>query len=320
MGTTKLKHLKKKTYNLALIGTGKILNKHFEVIKTFNNFRVVAIHSRTEIKAKKFCAHNHLNPNIYHSKFDDLIKVKNIDAFFICVSVESIDQILNKVLKTKKPFFIEKPPIVDLKSYSKINKYINKHNILNMVGLNRRHYSNLIKIKNSFDKSGGIQSLQIEGNERIWQKKNLKNFRKKNWLILNSIHTLDLIFFFCGNLDKTHIVKTNKNIFSIIGTSKSGVNFSYTTNWNSPGGWNIKIHNDKYYADIDPLEISILKDRKLNSKMINMSSKDKKFKPGFDLQIRNFYKLLREEKHVFPSVGIEHCVGLFNLIKKINEK
>ena len=48
-----------------------------------------------------------------------------------------------------------------------------------MVGLNRRHYSNLIKIKNSFDKSGGIQSLQIEGNERIWQKKNLKNFRKK---------------------------------------------------------------------------------------------------------------------------------------------
>ena len=59
-GTTKLKHLKK-TYNLALIGTGKILNKHFEVIKTFNNFRVVAIHSRTEIKAKKFCAHNHLN-------------------------------------------------------------------------------------------------------------------------------------------------------------------------------------------------------------------------------------------------------------------
>ena len=51
-----------------------------------------------------------------------------------------------------------------------------------------------------------------------------------------------------------------------------------------------------------------------------MYSKDKKFKPGFDLQIRNFYKLLREEKHVFPSVGIEHCVGLFNLIKKINEK
>ena len=100
-----------------------------------------------------------------------MIKVKNIDAFFICVSVESIDQILNKVLKTKKPFFIEKPPIVDLKGYSKINKYINKHNILNMVGLNRRHYSNLIKIKNSFDKSGGIQSLQIEGNERIWQKK-----------------------------------------------------------------------------------------------------------------------------------------------------
>ena len=106
----------------------------------------------------------------------------------------------------------------------------------------------------------------------------------------------------------------------ILDLSKSGVNFSYTTNWNSPGGWNIKIHNDKYYADIDPLEISILKDRKFNSKMIKMSSKDKIFKPGFDLQIRNFYKLLREEKHVFPSVGIEHCAGLFNLIKKINEK
>ena len=103
-------------------------------------------------------------------------------------------------------------------------------------------------------------------------KKNLKNFRKK--LAYIKLHTyIRSNILFCGNLDKTHIVKTNKNIFSIIGTSKSGVNFSYTTNWNSPGGWNIKIHNDKYYADIDPLEISILKDRKLNSKMINMSSK-----------------------------------------------
>ena len=52
-GNYQIKAFEKKTYNLALIGTGKILNKHFEVIKTFNNFRVVAIHSRTEIKAKK---------------------------------------------------------------------------------------------------------------------------------------------------------------------------------------------------------------------------------------------------------------------------
>ena len=94
---------------------------------------------------------------------------------FICVSIESIDQILNKVLKTKKPFFIEKPPIVDLKSYSKINKYINKHNILNMVGLNRRHYSNLIKLRIHLINQVVYKVCKLK-EMREFGKKNLKNF------------------------------------------------------------------------------------------------------------------------------------------------
>lgn len=317
---TMSKVLKKKIFNLGLIGTGKILKKHLSIINSLNKFNVIAIHSRTHSKGIEFCKENNIPLEKYIKNMNIFLKMENIDAFFICVSVESIDKILNKIIKTHKPFFIEKPPIVNLNTYRTICNYIKKNKILNMVGLNRRHYSNLLKIKSLFDNSGGLQSIQIEGNERIWQKKSITMFRKKNWLILNSIHTLDLIFFFCGMLDKTFIVKTNKNVYSILGQSKSGINFSYTSNWNSPGGWSIKAQNNKYYVIIDPLEVCVVKNRSFKSKEIKMSNNDKNFKPGFYLQIVNFYELLIRKEHTYPSIGIENCNGLYSLIKKIYEK
>lgn len=311
--------MKKKKFNLALIGAGKILNKHLSVICKFNKFKIIAIHSRTESKAKDLCKNFALDPKIYISNIDDLLLINEIDAYFICVSVESIDGVLEKILKTKKPFFIEKPPIVNLNIYKKFSKFIKRNKIPNMVGLNRRHYSNILKINEIFNNSGGIQSIQIEGNERIWQKKSLSQFRKKNWLILNSIHTLDLLIFLAGHIDNVSIIKTSNNIFSLNGESKKGINFTYTANWNSPGGWNIKIHNENYFANLDPLENATIKNKKFKTKHIKLNNFDIDFKPGFYLQIKNFYYLLKMGKNKFPSICIEECENLYNLINKIND-
>lgn len=319
MEIIKLINMKNKSFNLGLIGTGKILKKHLSVLNNSTKFRISAIHSRSYSNGIKFCKDNNIETKKYFKNIIEFISYEEIDAFFICVSNESIDKILNVILKTKKPFFIEKPPVVNLNKYNIVRTYIKKNKILNMVGLNRRYYSNLLKIRELFLNSGGIQSVQIEGNERIWQKKDIKPFRKKNWIVLNSIHTLDLIFFLCGDLDKVNYLRTGKNIFSLMLKSKSGSNVTYTSNWNSPGGWSIKLHNDLYYANIEPLESSLVKNRNSEIKKIHLSRKDIEFKPGFYLQIENFYKLLVKKKHSFPSIGIEDCNQLYGLIKKIHE-
>ena len=71
-----------------------------------------------------------------------------------------------------------------------------KHSVPNIVGYNRRFYSVFDKGLKILEKNGRINSILIEGHERLWdlKKLNIKNYLK-NWNYLNSSHTIDLLRF-----------------------------------------------------------------------------------------------------------------------------
>ena len=76
-----------------------------------------------------------------------------------------------------------------------------KYKVKNMVGLNRRFYSIFKKGKNFLEKNGGIKGFVIEGHERFWKIKKLRNRQVyNNWIYANGIHTIDLIRFFGGEI------------------------------------------------------------------------------------------------------------------------
>lgn len=296
--------------NIGIIGTGLTALEHMKVINKINDFVLYGITSKTNrrsnILKKKY------NFNKIYKNYKEMIYDDKIDALIIVVSEESNFKILSEVIPTKKPFFTEKPVGLNIEENKKILKIIKSYKSINMVGFNRRYYSIFHKGLGIIKKNGGLIGVEVHGHERFWQKNKLDTKIKNNWHHLNSIHTIDLINFFGGEIHKKFVVskklklKKNDNILSIF-HFKSGKIGSYSSYWHSPGGWKVVLYGQEVTVIFQPLEKGIVQFKNSRIKIIEPLKYDKEFKPGFYKQMLAFRKLIMTSKLEWPSVDIANA-------------
>ncbi len=295
--------------NLGIIGAGVTAEEHIKVLNKINNFILYGITSKTN-KRCSFLKKKYGIKNIYKS-YKQMIKDSKIDAFFVVVSAKNNFEVLSNIIPTKKSFFTEKPVGINLNQNKKILQLIKKHKNLNMVGLNRRFYSIFHKGLDIINNNGGLLGFEIHGHERFWQKKHLNKEIKRNWHHVNSIHTIDLLAFFGGKYLKKNILskknksKKNNNIISNF-LFKNGLIGSYSSFWDSPGGWNIKLYGNKITIVFEPLEKGFVINKNFKIKKIQPSKYDINFKPGYYNQIIEFKNLLLRSKLEWPAVDIKN--------------
>ncbi len=309
--------------NLGIIGAGYIVGEYLKILSKYKFFSLYGIYSRTIPKCKKY--QKKYNIHKIYKNYDDMLLDKNIDCVLIAVSPENMFEVIKNVIPYKKPFFSEKPIVNNYKNYTNLLRLINKYKTKNMIGYNRRYYSVFKNGLNIIKKYGKISSIDIEGNERFYRLENkISKIRKKNWLFYNSIHTLDLINFFVGDLKFYKIIKKNtkkfyKN-FIIVFESKNNIIGTYSSNWHSSSGWNIKINGNKNSLYFNPLEKGNHINEKLQIKEIHISEDDKKFKPGFVEQLKIFKKIVNGDKvNKNLYVNIQKSKNTIKLMKELNE-
>ena len=244
--------------NLGLIGAGNIAHRHLEVISKIADFNIFGITSRTLNKAKelknKFSIHKIYNNN------QSLIEDNAIDALLVLASPENNFEISKQLIESKKIFFVEKPPALNFKDMKKLCYLAKEYDSINMVGLNRRHYSIFHKGIDLIKQNGSLLGISVEGHERFWNIQNHKNQLIKNsWLYVNSIHTIDLLRFFGGNIKESFFLnesinQENGDQFASIFKFTSGTLGSYISNWHSPEGWSVRLFGDGITVEFKPLE------------------------------------------------------------------
>ena len=308
----------KKKLNLGIIGAGSISDHHIKVYKSYDFVNLIAIYSRTEIRAKE--KSKKYGIRYYTNSINNFIKYSSYDGILILVSADKISKFVKKILPLGIPIFIEKPLSLSLKDLKEIQRINKKYKTPNMIGLNRRYYSIVQKSVNFFRKNK-ILSIIVEGHENFWKikKLNKKNVIKKNWIFANSIHTFDLLLFIANsNIKKISffnkkINNQENNIISNIEFSNNIVG-SYLSFWSSPGQWSVKIFGRNNFISLGPLEKGFIVDKKFNKKEILPIKEDIKFKPGFYLQSKNFIKLMRTKKNSWPDINIETISDVYKLI------
>ena len=316
--------MNKKKFNIGIIGAGNIANKYLETLKYINNFQVVAIVSRTKSKSKNL-AQKYKIKNVYNS-INEMIDYGSLDAILVLVSYQSIFEVTKQILSKKIPLLIEKPPGLSLKQSKELSKLSIKFKTKNMVALNRRFYSNFEKGLQIINKHGGIENIIIEGHERFWRvKKRLDEKSQKKWLYANSIHHLDLLRFFGGEISETTILKKNNiekngNQFLILLEFKNKSSGFYFSNWYSPGGWSVKLYGNGITVIFSPLEEGYYIKKNMKMKKILMKSIDKRFKPGFYKQLKVFLYYLQTNKlHPFAQ-KLNDVYKTVKLIDKLENK
>jgi len=307
--------------NIAIIGAGYIASKHLEVIKEIKGMKVTGITSRTFSKAIKLS--KKYNIKSVFRDYKSLIKKTKPDGIMVLVSSEEIFSLTKKLIPYQIPLFIEKPPGLNFKETNQLNILLKKFKLLNMIGFNRRHYSNFIKGLQIIKKHGKLLGITIEGHERFWKIENqITKKNKASWLYSNSSHVIDLFRYFAGEIKyiKTYsnsFSKKRQDQFSSAIKFKNGAVGNFIANWYSPSGWSIRLYGHKVMVIFEPLEKGMWIDKNFIKHKIPMDKKDIIFKPGFYNQMLSFKKMLLDRRLEWPSQNLTDILKTSKILKNI---
>ena len=306
---------------IALIGAGFIANEYLKVADKSTKFSINCIYSRTEKKILKLKKNFKLDNYFTNfNEFTNHIKFEKFDGIIVAVSVENMYGVLKSLIKLKIPLLIEKPPCLHLSQLKNLIFLQKKYKTPNMIALNRRYYSIFKKVFNKNYKKN-LNSIIIEGHENIW-KINKKDIVKKKWLFANSIHTIDLLFFFAqADITKVCINKNKKinqfNLETLIKFNNS-VSAIYQSNWNNFGRWSVIINLGNLKYSFKPLESGSIIYRNGKTTEIVADDNDKIFKPGFYNMLQSFLQLIKNKKNKWPDVNLNSLDKTYELIKKFS--
>lgn len=311
------------TVKLGIIGAGGMAKQHLEVIRAIEGIEVVAITSRTRSKAEALAGEYKI-PAV----FDDaksLVKSAQPDALMVLVSCEQMYSVACEALQYRVPLFLEKPAGMVPEENKKLAELARECGIRSMVGFNRRYYSIFHKGIGIIKQHGPLFGVHVEGHERMWLKNesSLASNVRANWIFANSIHTIDLLRFFGGDIKSIHSIAQRRlgeargDQFAAIAEFDSGAIGQYSAHWYSPGGWRAVLYGDGVTVEFEPLEKGTWMGKDFVSHEIEPDEVDIKYKPGLYRQMEAFGKLVRGEASEWPALDLEGSYNTMQLAQQI---
>lgn len=198
-----------------------------------------------------------------------------------------------------KSILVEKPGGLDEREIKLVKETSKNHFAQIFIAYNRRFYASVKKAAEIIKNDGGILSFHFEFNElsdHIAQLKSSSEI-KKNWLLHNSTHVIDLAFFLGGspkslvsNVSGSLLWHPAGAIFTGCGISEKETPFTYHANWLAPGRWGIEFMTKNHRLIFRPMEKLQLQ-QKGSFELINIDLDDTldiKFKPGFFKEVESF--------------------------------
>lgn len=216
----------------------------------------------------------------------------------VAVEVENLASVVKGLLeKDLVDILVEKPgalTVQELETLIGLSK-IKKAQV--HIGYNRRFYSSVLELKRRLE-TEPILSAHFEFTE--WSHKietyEIPEVVKKNWLLANSSHVIDLCFHLIGEPTVLHGTQAPGIAWHPAGGvfTGSGISdqrpFSYHANWMAPGRWGVEILTRKNKYVLRPLEeLKIQPLGRLEAEPVAIDDRlDKEFKPGIYLQTKAF--------------------------------
>ncbi len=328
-----MRQVKKTRIKLALIGCGNIAHFH---IKAFKKLGINFSHCASSLNSKKVFdfAKKHSIKNIWNNPLE-LAKASHLwDGLILSSKTEAIPEILEILIKQKKPILVEKPVDIGTKY---LKKFKNSCSHLIQVAYNRRFYSTVEKLKNHIESSKSKLLIKATIPEKVNKSKN--KFIKFRHIFENSSHIIDLLFFLFKKMKIVSIQKVALNSYDsgrvIMFTTQKKHTGVLMINSNSPDNFSIEVDDGKIKVVLRPIEnIKIFQGLKrkeptpsyplrryrpqlIKSKNVFNSDKlNKKIKPGFYGQSISFIKLISENKRNI-SANLTDAYNAQKFIEKI---
>lgn len=309
---------------LGLIGAGWMARQHLEALKGVSGMQATAITSRTRAKAEALAAE--FDIPLCADTVEELVRRGQPDALLVLVDVELMSPVTAQAIQYRLPLFVEKPAGMLPEDNKKLADLAIAQGVRTMVGFNRRYYSIFHKGIQLIKENGPLLGVMVEGHERMWRVREGGKFAKAeldNWIYANSVHTIDLLRFFGGEIKNFHAIVQSRfgeahgDQFAAVMEFDSGAMGTYVSHWYSPGGWRVVLYGDGVSVEFKPLEKGVWYDKKLEAHEIVPDEVDVKYKPGLVRQLEAFGRLVREGKQEWPALDLEGAYKTMALAKQL---
>lgn len=315
--------MKKQVIRIAVVGAGWVAKEHLKVLAAREDFQVVGLTSRTASKAKELLSE--FNLSCFYQDLTAMMSQAKPDALMICVTEESMFDVVAQAMSFGIPLFIEKPAGMTAALNLKLSQMAADKGIKTMVGYNRRYYSIFRKGLGLIKEKGPLLGIAVEGHERIWRVLETNRFSKEvlnNWIYANSTHTIDLLRFFAGDVDDVKIFgqavhEPQGDQFAAVFKFTNGALGTYQSHWHSPGGWRVTLFGDGITVEFKPLESGRWMGKDFVSHDIVPDEIDVKFKPGFYQQLSAFADLVHGQKLGWPSLDLAGAYQTMAIAEKM---
>jgi predicted dehydrogenase len=218
----------------------------------------------------------------------------------VCVDVNDLKNVTLLLIRHGvTDILVEKPAGLNRAEIEEVEKAAATANARVFVAYNRRFYASVQKAREIIANDGGVSSFNFEFTEwsHVIETLAKADVVKKNWLLANSTHVIDMAFFL-GGCPAAMVSYTSggiawhpsASVFSGAGVTDHGALFSYQANWGAPGRWGVEVLTNRHRFIFRPLEK--LQIQKTGSVSIEPYEIDDRmeiaFKPGLYDQVKNF--------------------------------
>ena len=311
------------TVRVGLIGAGWVAGQHLDVISAAPGIEACGITSRTRLRAEELAAANGNVP--VFDTVAEMVQTARPDALMVLVSEESMHQVTAEAIGYGLPLFVEKPAGLTPAENADLAKRAKDAGIPTMVGFNRRFYSVMQRGLEIVLEHGPLLGVMVEGHERFWKIEPVDKWNehvKDEWIYANSVHTIDLLRFFGGEVSDVkslaHSFKRRTgDQFAAVMELESGAIGQYSAHWWSPGGWRAVLYGDGVTVEFKPLESARWTDRAFDVHDIEPADYDVAHKPGFYGQLEAFARFVRTGVLEAPAQDLEGALRTMRLAEAI---
>jgi virulence factor len=181
---------------IGILGTGNVTQKaYLPLLRTWPHTKIVGLYGRTKKNVEKICSDWQIEFGC--TNLEALIE-KKPDVAFVLTSRSSHEALVHELLQAKIDVYVEKPATESSETIHALSDLAEERDLVLMVGFNRR-YALLYRQAKEIFNHRPIQMCIVEKHRPSAYHTSLYN----NYLE-DTIHQIDLLRFFCGDIQAIH--------------------------------------------------------------------------------------------------------------------
>lgn len=313
---------------VGMIGAGKAARYHMHALRSIQGVDVAFIANRSSRRAADLAQQYEIT-HVYND-LEEALERQEVDAVFVAVSVEATFSVAQRILERRIPCLIEKPLGLTYAEAQALAKLVDQQSFPSCVGFNRRMLSCIQKAQEVVGQLPELYAIHVEVPEaidRFYQQGKHSVERLQNWLILNSIHYIDLLTLFGGLSEtvkgmraKVPSERSAREDYMCLIAFKNGMVGSYLGHWHSPGAMKLELFGRGYRITILPERNMIEASGRAHTLLQGFTPTlyDRLFKPGVYLQNFKFLEAVAGRRAVeAPLARLEHSLWSMKLAEAI---